>query len=147
MARPSPMACPHQSTTSTRSCRTRGTHPGGRSSWPCPCTFPSLCLVGCAISTLGALGLLACAENVHRSPSCPHAQFLCPTVFWLVLFLHSDLVPRLFSREHHIFLDKVCIHQTDTKGGHRTLERVPPLQWTTGGFAGRRPPGAAVDSV
>ena len=48
-------------------------------------------------------------------PSGPHAKVLCPMVFWLVLFLHHDLVPRPSCRGHLIFLDKVCIHQTDTK--------------------------------
>ena len=84
-----------------------------------PLAYASMWLVGCLISTLGALGVLAFAEMesaeiVHRPPHGPYAKLLCPTIFWLVLFLHSDLVPRP-SREHQIFLDKVCIHQTDTK--------------------------------
>ena len=41
-ARPSPMTYPRQWTTSTRSCRTRGTHAGGRSLWLFLCTLDSL---------------------------------------------------------------------------------------------------------
>ena len=88
-----------------------------------PLAYASVWLVGCAISTLGALGVLPFAEMesvtiLHgppSPPSGPHAKVLCPVVFWLVLFLHQDLVPRPSCRRHHIFLDKVCIHQTDTK--------------------------------
>ena len=83
-----------------------------------PIAYASSLLVGCVISTLGALRVLCFVElestdGLHRVPSSPFGACLCPLVFWLVLFLHSDLMPRLPGREHQIFLDKVCIHQTD----------------------------------
>ena len=53
--------------------------------------------------------------DVHRVPKGPYVLWVCPLVFWLVLLPHSDLVPAHLQSEHRIFLDKVCIHQTDPR--------------------------------
>ena len=85
-----------------------------------PLAYACSLLGGCVVSMLGALRLLFFVEmesvtEARRVPTGPYGLLICPLVFWLVLFLHSDLLPATLQQEHRVFLDKVCIHQTNTR--------------------------------
>ena len=72
--------------------------------------YVSALFIGLVVSTLGGFRVLPVVElepfdTIPRVPTAPVGLWLCPLVFWLVLFLCRDLDLPL-----PLFLDKVCVH-------------------------------------
>ena len=81
-------------------------------------------LVVCAcVAALGAHDLLPITEmesqpGFSRNPAAPYCTLLAPITFFVVMHFASDvplMLPRGWSMAPTVFLDKMCIHQTNSR--------------------------------